>query len=113
MHRCACIVFIPTWLLLGLATAGYLWPLQVRECLFVARGEEEHDTLPKDEGERNITEEMLHEEILAASQTTNTKIGAINSDTVQLKSDMIDVKEMLINIQAMMGNFALTPQKSG
>lgn len=91
MYRFACIVFFPTSLLLGLATAGYLWPPQVRECLIVARGEEEHDTLPKD-----ITVEMLHEEILIASQSTNKKI-----DTVE--ADMKDMKEMLINIQVMMG----------
>ena len=35
--RLAVVVIIPVWLLLGLATAGWLWPPQVREWCFVAK----------------------------------------------------------------------------
>lgn len=96
MRRCVCIVIIPAWLLLGLATAGYLWPPQVREYLFVARVDNEDDMLPKDEGGENITADLLHEELLIANQATNKKI-------VTIEADIKDIKEMLINLHVMMG----------
>jgi len=45
IRRCACIIIIPTWLLLGVVSAGYLWPPQVRVWLFFPRAEKDKKKL--------------------------------------------------------------------
>lgn len=41
--RCACTLIISIWILLGILSAGYLWPPQVREWLFSVKGEKENE----------------------------------------------------------------------
>ena len=76
IRRCACIIIIPTWLLLGVVSAGYLWPPQVRVWLFFARAEKDKK---KTSDDTCASMKQLQTEILTANQTIYTSFGKIDS----------------------------------
>ena len=93
MRRCALIVIIPCWLLLGFVSAGYFWPPQVRMWLFFAKAEKENNR-PTDETSASM--KQLQTEILTANQTLKTSLSKISirvGDSMKQLQDNIFVSD--------------------
>ena len=93
MLRCACILIIPCWVLIGFVSAGYFWPPQVRMWLFFAKAKKENKT-PTDEASASM--KQLQNEILTANQTLKTSLSKISirvGDSMKQLQDNIFVSD--------------------
>jgi ankyrin repeat protein len=88
IFRIACIVFvIPLWLIMGAATAGWLWPPQVREALFCQKG----TTTSRSEIERKKLEQL---------RTIQTDLTSLKSDIVrEMTSDRDEMIRMKLEVE--------------
>jgi hypothetical protein len=98
------IICIPLWLIVGLLSAGWLWPPQVREWLFVprkvprSRAAIENDL---DQEITSMTEEVgnLNTELVERIQQTNDKCAQTRDEFEEIKAalkiDIDSVKEGL------------------
>ena len=98
----AILFIIPLWLVLGLATAGILWPPQVREYLFLqkvrvtSRAELERQKVQK-LGEIKNNVDQLKEDI-------RRELEADRQDLVRLKNEVESIqKEVVTDLQEMQG----------
>uniref|UniRef100_A0A7S4J4N8 Ion transport domain-containing protein n=1 Tax=Odontella aurita TaxID=265563 RepID=A0A7S4J4N8_9STRA len=85
----ACVI-VPLWLLAGVATAGLLWPPQIRAMIFVfsRRDPNEHN-----EAERRAMEMNEFRTLMKEHQDDLTSELAMNKrDIVSMKSQMKDIK---------------------
>lgn len=94
----ALFVIIPVWLLLGLATAGVLWPPQVREYLFVQK----ETAVSRAEIERQKLDQLR--EIQGDIKTLKTEIrkemSSDRDDMVRMKAEVEAVQsEVLSDLQ--------------
>ena len=85
LGRCACTAVISIWILLGILSAGYLWPPQVREWLFSVEREKENQRLPSTEDDATSMVQ-LQNEVLITNQTLSSRILLIDKKINQLTS---------------------------
>jgi hypothetical protein len=82
----ALLVIIPVWLVLGMATAGVLWPPQVREYIFVQK----ETAVSRSEIERQKLEHLM--EIQSDVKTLKTEIrkemSSDRDDMVRMKAEV-------------------------
>jgi hypothetical protein len=92
ISRCACIIIIPTWLLLGAVSAGYLWPPQVRKWLFFAKEENKNEVLSVGTDGKKIVDviQSFQNEIMIANQTTSSCFVKFNYKLEETKKQMLD-----------------------
>lgn len=108
IFRIICVFFIiPLWLIAGLATAGWLWPPQVREYLFVqketaiSRAELERQKLAQLKG---IQEDLksLKAELTQEMATDREDLVRMRAEveTIQKEvlSDLLQVKELMSSL---------------
>jgi len=107
---------IPFWLLLGILSAGWLWPPQVREGLFVQKV----STVEDDEGNemaRNMEEvEYLKKEVQSAQEHLVSELTSNRKEVTVLKDQVIDIKrelkEELKNIKGVMTSLFQVQQQA-
>ena len=105
VFRVICIVFIiPVWLAVGAATAGWLWPPQVREWLFVqkttavSRAEQERQKLARLKDIQNDLKHFKHEitKELAADRDDMVRMrNEVDAVQSELIADLQQVKELM------------------
>mmetsp|Transcript_16091 Transcript_16091/g.34795 ORF Transcript_16091/g.34795 Transcript_16091/m.34795 type:complete len:875 (-) Transcript_16091:338-2962(-) len=83
---------IPFWLLLGILSAGWLWPPQVREGLFVQKVSAE------DAGEANEMEKRI-EEVIELKKDLRTVQQHLVGQFIEDRKDMTALKDQVINIK--------------
>jgi len=98
--RCTCIIIIPIWLLLGVVSAGYLWPRQVREWLFFACSKKEVRDLPADMEHKILVNaiENFRNEILIANQTMSSCLLKLNNKLDETQKQMQVEEKKLSNV---------------
>jgi ankyrin repeat protein len=100
----AVVFFIPLWLIAGILTAGWLWPPQVREHLFVQK----ETAISRAELERKKLEQLkrIQTELKAFKADLSREMQTDRDDMVRLKleveavqsevlSDLMQVKELM------------------
>jgi hypothetical protein len=94
----AILVFIPGWLALGLVTAGWLWPPQVREYLFVQK-----DTaVSRAELERSKLEQLrtIQTDIKQLKNEIRKEMSVDRDDMIRMKIEVETVQsEVLSDLQ--------------
>lgn len=94
----AIVIFIPLWLLLGLCTAGWLWPPQVREYLFVQK----ETAASRAELERKKLEQLrdIQGDIKSLKIEIRKEMAADRDDMVRMKGEVEVVQsEVLSDLQ--------------
>jgi hypothetical protein len=94
----AIVLFIPLWLLLGLCTAGWLWPPQVREYLFVQK----ETAASRAELERKKLEQLrdIQADIKSLKIEIRKEMAADRDDMVRMKGEVEAVQsEVLSDLQ--------------
>jgi len=91
--RCACTLIISIWILLGILSAGYLWPPQVREWLFSVKGEKENERRLK-----------VDDEDAAVNESLSIRLFHVDSKIDQLTVDSSERKQEIQNIKSELGN---------
>ena len=105
--RIAAIFIIPVWLLLGLATAGWLWPPQVREKLLCQTAVKisRADIAEKAKKEVNkLRHELrnLKREVMLEKKTDRRELAEMKTEVEELQqdvmSDLTQVKEIMTTL---------------
>ena len=101
------IFVIPMWVLMGVLTAGWLWPPQIRELLFVQKGVfksraavelEKLGQLEKIQNEVNaIKKDMMHEIATDREDAARVK-NEIEHIHAEFLADLQQVKELLASL---------------
>ncbi|KAL7542183.1 hypothetical protein ACHAWF_007110 [Thalassiosira exigua] len=87
---------IPFWLLLGILSAGWFWPPQVREGLFVQKVTMSNESGETNELERRIEEVVsLKKELLAVQEHLIGQSVEDRKDMTNLVDQVIDIKREL------------------
>ena len=108
IFRIFCVfIVIPLWLALGFVTAGWLWPPQVREYLFVQR----ETATSRSELERQKLEQLkaIQNELKTMKQAIMREMGGDRDEMVRMKaevdtiqgellSDLVQVKELMSSL---------------
>jgi hypothetical protein len=92
------LVIIPFWICLGLATAGVLWPPQVREYLFVQK----ETAISRAELERNKLEQLreIQTDIKGLKTEISKEMASDRDDMVRMKAEVEAVQsEVLSDLQ--------------
>ena len=84
---------IPFWLLLGILSAGWLWPPQVREGLFV-----QAVSLPEDSGEHREVEKRI-EEVSSLRKDLEYLQGGMVNEFKQDRKEMAELKNQVKGIK--------------
>lgn len=84
---------IPFWLLLGIMSAGWLWPPQVREGLFVQKV-----SIPEDSGEGKVMEKHI-EEVTDLKKDLSTVQKQLVGQFVEDRKDMAALKNQVKDIK--------------
>eukprot|EP00985_Skeletonema_marinoi_P022421 scaffold14308_cov138-Skeletonema_marinoi.AAC.5 len=84
---------IPFWLLVGIISAGWLWPPQVREGLFV-----QAVSIPEDSGEIREVEKRI-EEVSGLRKDLEYVQGGMVNDFKQDRKDMTELKNQVKGIK--------------
>lgn len=98
---------IPFWLLLGILSAGWLWPPQVREGLFVQKVSTADDSDEGNEMAKQLEEvEHLKKDVQSAQEHLVGELINNRKDVAALKDQVVDIKrelkEELKNIKGVM-----------
>jgi hypothetical protein len=102
------IFLIPLWLIVGLASAGFLWPPQVREWLFVQRiaKRSKGDTLQEQRlyqmNELKAEVKKLQEEIKDEMTTDRKEVDGMKTQLTQMKSEMTTEMKQIKEIMTML-----------
>lgn len=108
---------IPFWLLLGILSAGWLWPPQVREGLFVQKV-----SMPEDSGEAKEMEKRMEEvsdlkkDLLTTQEQLTSQFVEDRKDmtalTDQVKDIKRELKEEMRNIKGVMTSLFEVQQRA-
>ena len=108
---------IPFWLLLGILSAGWLWPPQVREGLFVQKV-----SMPEDSGEAKEMEQRMEEvsdlrnDLLSTQEDLVGEFVEDRKDVAALKEQVKDIKrelkEEMKNIKGVMTSLFEVQQRA-
>lgn len=108
---------IPFWLLLGILSAGWFWPPQVREGLFVQKV-----SIPEDSGESNELEKRIEEVTDLQKELKSVQenlVGQFLQDRKevtalkdQVKGIKMELKEEMKNIKAVMTSLFEVQQRA-
>lgn len=101
------VFIIPFWLLAGVFTAGWLWPPQVREYLFVQKD----STISRADMEKQKLDQLKHiqgsiislrsdtqKEMLNDREEVNRMKAEIESIQAEVMSDLSQVRELLVTL---------------
>jgi hypothetical protein len=111
------MLIIPAWIVLGLFTAGYLWPPQVREAIFTSTVSKHSSDSEKEDELRKTQVALLQKEVSELREDLTQELAVDRTQVVQMKSqidhrrteidnEMKNIKRivtMLFEQQAMMG----------
>ncbi|GKY96190.1 hypothetical protein MPSEU_000578900 [Mayamaea pseudoterrestris] len=95
--RVLAFVVIPLWLLLGVVTAGWLWPPQVREAIFTSAVFKHSSDLERDNEMRRTQIKQLQEEVRLLSDDLLQEIAHDRTQLVHLKSHLAERKMEIAN----------------
>jgi hypothetical protein len=87
-------IILPTWILLGLVTAGLLWPPEVREFVFVeaiATRLSNHED-ESAEQQRLLEVETIQEELENMSDELAEQLATDRANIVQIKTILTDLR---------------------
>jgi chromosome segregation ATPase len=98
LRICVSMFLIPFWLLMGILSAGWLWPPQIREGLFVQKVSVE-DT----HGELNEIQKRV-EEVEKLMNNLNTLKEGFVHETYTDRKDMIRLKNQVRSIKKELKN---------
>eukprot|EP00804_Cyclotella_cryptica_P026134 CCRYP_013020-RB/>CCRYP_013020-RB protein AED:0.41 eAED:0.41 QI:1339/1/1/1/1/1/7/86/517 len=103
---CVSMFFIPFWLLVGILSAGWLWPPQVREGLFVQRVSMPKDSTVAQEAELRMHEvgELRH----ALSTVQNEIVDEFNKDRTEMLVLKVKMDKMRKELKDEMKNIKKT-----
>jgi hypothetical protein len=94
----AVFIFIPLWLILGLATAGWLWPPQVREYLFIQK----ETAISRAEIERQKLDQLreIQTDIKTLKNEIRKEMSGDRDEVLRMRTDLEAVQsEILSDLQ--------------
>jgi hypothetical protein len=88
----AAVFIIPLWLVLGIFTAGWLWPPQVREAVFTSTVLKHSSDTEKEDEMRKTQVKKLEEEVKALKDELVQELALGRTQVVQIKSQAAERK---------------------
>jgi hypothetical protein len=95
--RTAALIIIPLWFLLGVLTAGWLWPPQVREAIFTSTVFKHSSDTEKENELRRTQVKQLQEEVDLLNEELLQELALDRTQVVQLKSQILERKMEIAN----------------
>jgi hypothetical protein len=86
------IFVIPAWIILGIITAGWFWPPQIREYIFTSTIAKHSSDIEKDEALRKRQLEKVRDEIGVLRVELQQELAVDRTNFVQLKSVVAEKK---------------------
>ncbi len=83
------VIVIPLWIVLGIATAGWFFPPQVREWLFVMK--DDNNTVLKSNLNVDHEIDMLSREVAKGRSEMKAELAAVRQDCRLLRNEMEDI----------------------
>jgi len=108
VFRCAGVLLIMLWLASGIVSAGFLWPPQVREWLFVQRTAKQSkgDSLAEQRlyqmTELKAEVKKLQEEIKEEMAADRKEVDGMKTQMAQMKSEMTTEMKQIKEIMTML-----------
>jgi hypothetical protein len=102
--RCVTAFFIiPSWITLGIFTAGWLWPPQVREAIFTSAVSKHSSDSAKEDELRKTQVDLLQNEVAKLKEDLTQELAVDRTQVVQMKSQIdqrkMDIQNELKNIK--------------
>ena len=91
------IIIIPAWLVLGLFTAGWLWPPQVREAIFTSTVSKHSSDSEKEDELRKTQVILLQKEVSELKEDLEQELAVDRTQVVQMKSQIDHRKAEIAN----------------
>ncbi len=82
------VIIIPFWILLGLFTAGYLWPPQVREAIFTSAVRKHSSESAEEDELRKTQVALLQREVLVLREDLTQELAGDRTQVVQMKTQI-------------------------
>lgn len=92
----ACFV-IPLWIILGLPTAGWLWPPQIREAVFTSSVFKHTNDTEREDELRKIQVKKLEQEVKELKDDLVQELAMDRTQVVQMKSAVAERKVEIAN----------------
>lgn len=86
------VIIMPLWILLGLVTAGWLWPPQVREAIFTSTVSQHSSETAKEDELRKTQVAKLQEEVKILRDDLEQEMAVDRTEVVQMKSAVAERK---------------------
>jgi flagellar basal body-associated protein FliL len=88
LRACTAMFIIPFWILLGLFTAGYLWPPQVREAIFTSAVRKHSSESAEEDELRKTQVENLQKEVEKLREDLTQELAGDRTQVVQMKTQI-------------------------
>jgi hypothetical protein len=82
------LFIIPAWIIVGLLTAGYLWPPQVREAIFTSTVSKHSSESAEQDELRKTQVALLQREVAEMREDLEQELAVDRTQVVQMKSQI-------------------------
>mmetsp|Transcript_32659 Transcript_32659/g.75145 ORF Transcript_32659/g.75145 Transcript_32659/m.75145 type:complete len:816 (-) Transcript_32659:1052-3499(-) len=91
------LVLIPVWVLLGIFSAGWLWPPQLREAIFTSTVDKHSSETEKEDELRRTQVALLKKEVNELKEEMMKELKVDRTQVVQMKSTVADKRAEIAN----------------
>jgi len=91
------VIVIPLWICLGLPTAGWLWPPQIREAVFTSSVFKHANEQEREDELRKIQVKKLEQEVKELKDDLVQELARDRTQMVQMKSAVAERKVEIAN----------------
>ena len=92
LGRCVASIIIPFWFLLGLITAGWLWPPQIRQAIFNTAVSKYSSVSEKEDELRKTQVALLQKGVGELVEGMEEELNVVRTQLVQMRSQIGDLK---------------------
>ena len=91
------IVIIPAWVVLGIFSAGWLWPPQLREVIFTSAVSKHSSDAEREDEDRRTQVNQLQEEVDVMKEEMNNQLNIDRATVVQMKNSIAQRRTDITN----------------
>jgi ribosomal protein L29 len=97
LRFCVALIVIPVWICLGIFTAGWLWPPQIREAVFTSSVFKHSSDTEKEDELRKTQVKKLEQEVKELKDELVQELAMDRTQVVQMKSAVAERKVEIAN----------------
>ena len=91
------IIIIPLWVIIGVLSAGWLWPPQIREYIFTSTVAKHSSETEREAELRRTQVAMLQKEVMSLQDTVTHEMKVDRIHVVQMKSSIAERRAEIAN----------------